>query len=78
MDSLKKEIPVINNEGKHGIPTVAPISFYETDDPDTVKFGNYNVLFKVINIKIADKECILSQASEVLQMRVKPTLKEEI
>src|ERR1051325_3123894 len=46
MSSLKKRKPGLHNKAKHGTPTISPIFYYEANDPDTVKFGKYNVLFK--------------------------------
>jgi len=60
MVSLKKRNPGLNKTAKHGMPTVSPIFYYEANDPDTVKFGKFNVLFKDDKIKVADKEYTLT------------------
>ena len=78
MTSLKKRKAGLNKEVKHGEPTVSPIFYYEANEPDTVKFGNYNVLFKEDKIKVADKEYTLTAGLELLLNRVNPTLNERI
>ena len=45
MANLNKRKPGLNDKANHGVATVSPIFYYEANDPDTVKFGNYNVLF---------------------------------
>ena len=61
MISLKKRKSGLNKTAKHGAPTNSPTFYYEANDPDTVKFGNYNVLFKEDKIKVANKEYTLTQ-----------------
>ena len=56
----------------------SPIFYYDANDPDTVKFGNYNVQFKENKIKVANKEYILTQGLEMLLNRTSPTLDEKI
>jgi hypothetical protein len=78
MSSLKKRNPGLNDRAKHGIPTVSPIFYYEANDPDTVKFGKYNVLFKEDKIKVAGKEYTLTPGLELLLNRANPTLDDRI
>ena len=78
MSSLKKRNPGLNDRTKHGNPTVSPTFYYESNDPDTVQFGKYNVLFKGDKIKIADKEYTLTPGLQLLLNRVNPTLDEKI
>ena len=78
MTSLKKRKPGLNKKGKYGVVTVSPTFYYEENDPDTVKFGKYNVLFKDDQIKLGDKEYVLTQGLELLLNRVDPTFDERI
>ena len=78
MSSLKKRNTSLNDRAKHGKPTVSPVFYYESNDPDTVQFCKYNVLFKGDKIKIADKEYTLTPGLELLLNRVRPTLDERI
>ena len=78
MISLKKRKHGLNRTAKHGAPTVSPTFYYEENDPATVKYGNYNVLFKEDMIKVADKEYTLTQGLELLLNRVNPTFDEKI
>lgn len=78
MTSLKKRNPGLNNKAKHGTPTVSPIFYFEANEPDTVKFGKYNVLFKEDKIKVADKEYVLTAGLELLLNKVNPTINERV
>ena len=78
MISLRKRNPGLNKTAKHGPQTNSPTFYYEANDPDTVKFGNCNVLFKDDKIKVADKEYTLTQGLELLLNRAKPNLDEKI
>ena len=78
MATLQKRKPGLNDKAKHGTATVSPIFYYDANDPDTVKFSNYNVQFKENKIKVANKEYILTQGLEMLLNRTSPTLDEKI
>ena len=78
MASLKKRNPGLNKTSKHGLSTVSPIFYYETNDPDTVRFGDYSVQFKEDKIKVADKVYTLTPGLELLLNRTNPNLDERI
>jgi len=58
--------------------TTSPIFYSDANDRDTVKFGNYNVLFKEDKIKIGDKEYILTPGLELLLNRIDPNIDERM
>src|SRR5580692_11607229 len=78
--SLHNRKPGLQNigKGKGVIPTVSPTFYYQVNDRDTVQFGDYNVLFKGEQIKINDKEYVLTPGLEILLNRLNPTLDERI
>src|SRR5271163_3056853 len=78
MNTLKKRKPGPNEGSKTGTVTVSPTFYYDANDPNTVKFGKYNVLFKEDKIKINDKEYILTAGLELLLNRVSLTIDERI
>src|SRR6266536_2546500 len=76
---LHKRNPGLSGGSRSGsVPVVSPTFYYDASDRDTVKFGNHNVLFKGNNIKIGDKEYILTTGLERLLNRLNPTLDERI
>ena len=78
MNTLKKRKPGLNEESKTGKATISPTFYYDANDPNTVKFGKYNVLFKEDTIKINDKEYFLTAGLELLLNRVNLTIDQRI
>ena len=78
MNTLKKRKPGLNEESKTGKATIFPTFYYDANDPNTVKFGKYNVLFKEDTIQVNDKEYFLTAGLELLLNRVNLNIDQRI